>query len=319
MKLDTTHLSESDFESYRRGSLAPEELLRVDDHLAACAKCRERLNADTAALMDAWRVELGAGTARRSHWRLAGIAAAAMLGILGSLWYFARRDAPATSREVARLHDRGAMVTLDSAGHLAGIAGLTSDQEKVLADAVQNGSLKIPPEVRALAGRRETLMGGESQSQQILLHPLATSVLEDRPMLRWKPVEGARWYQVLVIEEGSEAPLRSGRITETEWTVPQLLRRGSRYTWQLRATLSSGEVLFPAPPAPVATFSVASAGTAHRLAKLPDSRILRGVIYAENGLLASAQQQFEALLRDNPESDLVKNWLRAIHNAQSFH
>ena len=37
------HFSVSDVEQYRRGSVAPEELLALDDHLASCGACRVRL------------------------------------------------------------------------------------------------------------------------------------------------------------------------------------------------------------------------------------------------------------------------------------
>jgi Putative zinc-finger len=49
----TPHLSTDQLERYRRRALPAAELLALDDHIAACEPCRERLAA-AEPLADAW-------------------------------------------------------------------------------------------------------------------------------------------------------------------------------------------------------------------------------------------------------------------------
>lgn len=50
----SAHLSQQEFEQYRRSSLAPMELLAADDHLAACRQCRARLG-EMVPAAQAWQ------------------------------------------------------------------------------------------------------------------------------------------------------------------------------------------------------------------------------------------------------------------------
>ncbi|MBI1764662.1 MAG: hypothetical protein HYR56_24830 [Acidobacteria bacterium] len=57
----TEHLSTIQFEAYQQQRLAPAELIAVDDHLTACAACRQRLEAalptTAIAFYSAWQAE----------------------------------------------------------------------------------------------------------------------------------------------------------------------------------------------------------------------------------------------------------------------
>lgn len=53
------HLTEGEFTGYRARTLAPDELLRVDGHLAECAECRDRIGF-TAGLIRNLRTEFSA-------------------------------------------------------------------------------------------------------------------------------------------------------------------------------------------------------------------------------------------------------------------
>ena len=66
----TDHLTAAESDLYQRRRLSPAELLRVDDHIAACEACRSKLASgmDVGQMSLSWQSELAvAGQPRRSE------------------------------------------------------------------------------------------------------------------------------------------------------------------------------------------------------------------------------------------------------------
>jgi hypothetical protein len=76
------------------------------------------------------------------------------------------------------------------------------------------------------------------------------------------------------------------------------------------------EVISPAAPAPEARFKVLGAATMKELERLeaahPDSHLVRGVLYAQAGLLDDAEREFRALLEANPQSPTAQKLLQSV-------
>ena len=106
------------------------------------------------------------------------------------------------------------------------------------------------PEVEALLKQQEASgvrSGSEDAAQSIeLLSPQASVILEPRPLLRWRSVEGAAYYNVFGLEVSRAAnggldykklawmptPVRA---TGTQYQIEHALAPGKVYSWQVAA------------------------------------------------------------------------------------
>ncbi|MFN0172780.1 MAG: hypothetical protein ACKV22_40890 [Bryobacteraceae bacterium] len=309
------HVTELELEGYRRRRLAPTDLLRVDDHLAACEHCRLKLagQMDLPRIESAWREEIGQDPVRSFPVRSLGMAAAAVL-LIGSTLFLATRD---RHRIVAQLRDGSRVLTIDSKGQMKGIEGVSQHQTLALAAALRDSRLDLPAWTADLAGRTETLMGERPAAGNPLIGPLGTAVLDDRPRFRWRPMAGATTYTVVIQNESGGESISSGPLEGTDWKPANPLNRGATYSWQLSATVSGVPVLHPHPPQPPARFRVVDDRTAAALRELPDSHALRGVLYAQAGLLEAAEREFERLYDQNPESPAARAWLESLRKART--
>jgi hypothetical protein len=145
------------------------------------------------------------------------------------------------------------------------------------------------------------------------LSPIATIVRTTRPVFRWSPHPGARGYVVTIYGPDFDQVMSSPALTETTWTAAAALKQGITYQWQVTADTSEGPVRAPAPPAPDARFRVidAAAGKtlARDLARAGSSKLLKGLLLAQAGVLDEAEQTFEALRAENPDSKRVADLL----------
>ena len=86
--------------------------------------------------------------------------------------------------------------------------------------------------------------------------------------------------------------------------------------WQVESSAAGREVTAPVPPAPPARFTVLSAAEAGRLAHAPVSHLVRGVLYADAGLLDDAERELTELKQQNPGSELVQRFVDQLAHAR---
>ncbi len=138
-------------------------------------------------------------------------------------------------------------------------------------------------------------------------------VLETRPTLRWSPLPGATIYVVTLQDQATGQAISSVSLTRTEWVPDQALTRGTTYAWQVAASGSGGaETVVPRPPDPPARFRVLGASDAEHFQTLPASHLVRGVLYANAGLLDDAERELAALSAQNPNSEVADRLLMQI-------
>ena len=91
---------------------------------------------------------------------------------------------------------------------------------------------------------------------------------------------------------------------------------GVTYQWQVTADTPEGPVRAPAPPAPDARFRVIDAAAGKTLdrdlARAGSSKLLKGLLLAQAGVLDEAEQAFEALQAENPDSKRVADLLARV-------
>ncbi|MEP6593244.1 MAG: hypothetical protein ABJC51_06100, partial [Acidobacteriota bacterium] len=145
---------------------------------------------------------------------------------------------------------------------------------------------------------------------------VATAVVAERPAFRWTPLADRTVYTVRLRDTTSDATFTSPPLDVVEWIPEVPLTRGHTYEWQVEAAAGGGDRMAPLPPDPAAAFAVLSAAAAAQLAGAPDSHLVRGILYANAGVLDAARRELEALAAQNPGSETVRQWLADIDNAR---
>ncbi len=329
----TSHLSERQIEDYRRRSLDPAELLTVDDHIAGCGECRQRLAAGErlSGAFAAWEDLAGGGTTvgidlgslvetgrREDRWRLGpwSLPRRTFVGALGALglllaagiaaWVATidlRREVETLRTEVRTLRQEGAIP-------------LPPDLRDAVAAALRDGRLEPPAQLAELLGSGGGLRGSAASPGFRLESPLATAVLGGRPTFRWSPLPQGGSYRVMVFDRGFHLVADSGEIAGTSWTPDRPLPAGAVYSWQVKARRLEAEAIAPGAASPEALFRVlgaeqaAAVGSAARAAG--SSHLALGVLYARAGLADDAERELASAAREGPESEAARRLLDSV-------
>ncbi len=296
----------------------------VAQHVAVCERCRR----DVAALQtyrqsvtpEIWaeaRAALEAPPARpsfgewlRASWlafasnralRVGGLVAAVALLLL----VFVLRN-----QSVIEIKDGSGRWELTRGGKLTGPVALPDDLEPALRKALQNRTVETPSTIAALM----TSADGR-------FRPAGTIVRSDLPKLQWEPTPNTVSYQCTLtspddpkFKRGAPKPIKGAF-----WVMKKPLPRGKIYTWQVVATLRNGKKVALSGSPRFKVLELAKEQALEQAAKTyAGSHLTLGLLYAQDGALDDAEQEFTALLRANPDSPVVKallDRLRALHRS----
>jgi hypothetical protein len=130
-------------------------------------------------------------------------------------------------------------------------------------------------------------------------------VVEERqPILRWKSFASS--YTVSVFDTNGRRIARSAGINDAHWLVPVTLERGQEYRWQIQGGNETR----------TATFRVLSEADEDRLSQVrethPTSAAL-GAVEQQMGLLSRAQQEFQTLRKEQPDSQDAAKLLEHVN------
>jgi hypothetical protein len=224
------------------------------------------------------------------------------------------------------LKDGDAQLTMDARGNLVRVEPVPP----AVSQAMRQQRIPRPTVLARLdLGERSRVRGSEEPGAFTVLSPVGQVVATDRPTFTWRPAEGATAYRVSVYDitrgnAGAEPRKVAGTpeegVKETRWAPAQALPRGRLYQWQVIA-LQNGEetAMAPRPPAPPARFQVAPEATARQLERYAGAPLVRGVLAAQAGLLDEAEQAFQDVLKQNPDSAVARKLLadvRALRRPQ---
>lgn len=218
------------------------------------------------------------------------------------------------SRNVVTLNDGSGQVTLNEEGNLAGVPQAYQETVK---QTLTSQQIRTPETLSELIGKSGVLMGPADPGHPIpLLSPVGTVVMRDRPVFRWRALDGAEGYVVKVYDADFNEVAASPLLTQTTWTSTRSLQRGQTYSWQVMARAGGKEIFSPVKPAPDAKFMVLNHKKAGELIQAKsaggNSHLTLGILYAQAGLLEDAEREFQALLHANPQSALVQKLLRSV-------
>jgi hypothetical protein len=220
------------------------------------------------------------------------------------------------SMVIARLNDGQGQVTLDREGKLSGVDHLPFAYQQMIRRALTDQELETSRLLAGLnpSGGAPRGAGTATQAGLSVVEPVGVVTLSDRPTFRWSRLDGSTSYVVEVYDELFILAAASPQITGLSWTATKSLRRGGIYYWQVKAAKDGREFKAPSRGAPQAKFRILDAAGAYELAQARraygSSRLVMGLLYAQAGLLDEAEQEFRALQKANPNSELVQRLLK---------
>ncbi len=186
----------------------------------------------------------------------------------------------------------------------------------VIKRALETQSLDPAPVLQELTGRPSSLMGKAKGETFDLLQPVGTVTLSNRPTFQWQPLNGATSYEVHVLDTDFKVVAESGPLTATSWSPPTALTRGVVYLWQVSAVKEGEVISAPAAPRPEARFQILSGAKMREVQRavkaLAGSPLARGIIYAHNGLLDAAEQEFQNALTRSQEPATARKLLQDL-------
>jgi anti-sigma factor RsiW len=280
---------ETELFAYVDGVLDPENRERINEHLAACSRCREDV-ADARAV--SWRPPRMAARG----WLIA-LAALLAAVFVGALLLPSRRVVETPQRPSARL------IAIDPA------PPPRVDEAATARRALVDARLVMPSVLRSFRGDGEVLRSATSEQAQ--LAPAGVVVESRRPELKWEAPEGAG--SVAAIYAGEREIVRSPLLSRGSWTPPAL-ERGVTYTWEIQIHTSGGMQIVPAPPAPPARFHVLDARIAKELdaarSQSANDPLLLGVLYAQAGLETRARAELAKV--GGAEREIARQRIREI-------
>jgi hypothetical protein len=215
------------------------------------------------------------------------------------------------------LKDAGGTVTLDEEGQLQGLAALSSAQQQLIKSALRNGRVVTPATISEVTTKAGVLMSGSSPGVSFALQsPVGTFVQSSRPTFRWRELQGATSYIVMVYDASFRVVAKSEELGKTEWTPPNDLERGVTFRWQVTGNANGKQVKSPVPPAPEARFKIIESAKVEELQRarqtLANSHLALGLLYAQAGLLDDAERELQMLMRANPQVNAAKMLLQSV-------
>jgi hypothetical protein len=218
---------------------------------------------------------------------------------------------------LASLNDNGRRILLDNSGRITGIDGLPPDLQESIENALREEAIRRPSALSALNGVSDKLRGTGDKARFKLLSPAGIVLAEDRPVFRWEPLNGATEYQVFIGDLKQQDAIASEKLpaNTTEWVPETRLKRGRIYFWAVTATVNGGSITSPRPTEPEVKFKVLEEAKMRELKELnktPRSNLALGVFYANAGMVAEAEREFQRLVKQNPDSSVAAKLLRAV-------
>lgn len=218
---------------------------------------------------------------------------------------------------VVQLKDNGKEIGLDQQGRLTGLEELDESTQRLVKNALAGEPLVMPRVLDELSSPQIELLGEQSDENTFqLISPLGKIITEARPRLTWRQLNGATSYVVSVFDAKFNLVTRSASLSQPTWTVSAPLKRGQNYFWEVAAVKNGKEIVVPVAPAPRAQFRIIEAQKLGALQNLkrqqPTSHLALGLTYARLGLIKEAEEEFQYLLKENPDSATAKKLLRTV-------
>lgn len=182
--------------------------------------------------------------------------------------------------------------------YLAELEELPADLRQKVRKTLETEQLTFPVFLGILT--QKINLRGENSNDSPLISPNKTVVRDNSPKLSWKPF-GAKdeTYTVEIFDENNDSIEMKTALRETVWKLKTPLKRGKIYSWEVSSEAQKK------------TFSgkFAVAENAEIKAK---SSLVRGIIFASNGLLNEAESELKKAIQTGEKPELARKLLNQI-------
>jgi hypothetical protein len=332
--MDCQRIAEDELvEKYLNGQLEPPLQDDLEVHILECSEClkllemMESVSADLSARANEVHLTAGKQTGSRAEVglgrftpRLATGVAVLVLVVLITVIAGVRSGLLSTHNQHAQ--DKPPVIKQTATNPREAfpeIAALAPAEQDAVLKVIDSRTISYPPSLADLEGQH-TLRGESQKEKFLLLGPVGEIVSDSRPVFRWQPLTGATSYSVAVFDAKLNQVRNSPALTATQWRAKRPLPREQIYRWQVTAITSDGQsVISPSLP-PEAKFLVLDQTKADELEQFrqahPGAHLVLGIIYAQAGLLETAQGELEQVSA-GANLELAQQLLRGLREKRN--
>ncbi len=227
-----------------------------------------------------------------------------------------RKVKSAKSNRAEIIYDNGKQFIVTSEGARIRIGNLARELHEDAVKVLQGQSIVNPALLEELAQLDANVRGGNEKNKASLLSPVGTLIVEDRPVLKWKGIEGATGYVVDIVDEKFNPITQSPHLESTEWKVEVGLKRDAVYLWQV--TVFKDKERIDDRLNQVGKFKIVSekkVDEVRRARKKYGSRLELGVYYLREGFIEEVERECKDVLLKKTGSRFTEKMCESISQA----
>lgn len=217
---------------------------------------------------------------------------------------------------VATIKDGTYEISIDQAGNVVGLPSVPVESREAVKQALTGEPLSRPGVLDEVASVDVSVRASTGNEERIkIAYPTNTIIQTDRPTLRWAASKTAEAYRIEIADESFRRIAQSEDLTAStqKWTPSVALKRGQVHTWTIRAVNKGGEL---SPLTSQGKFKVLSEESVRELTQLKARRshLALALFYAREGMIAEAEREFQSLVKENPNSAVVKRLFKEFQS-----
>jgi len=184
-------------------------------------------------------------------------------------------------------------------------------------EALTEERLNRPSVLDDVASAEVSVRASSGNDEQIvIIYPSSMVIKDSKPTLRWKPSKTAQAYRLEIADETFHQVAKSEDLPAAtqSWNPATSLKRGGIYTWTIRAVNKEGEASSLVSQGKFKVLSQDKVRELNRLKTGSQSHLALGLFYAREGMVADAEREFGILMKENPNSPVLKKLLRDVRS-----
>src|SRR6266446_1903444 len=208
-------------------------------------------------------------------------------------------------------------IAIDRGGNLVGLPSLPAESRQAVKEALTEERLNRPSVLDEVASAEVSARGLSGGDERIrIVYPANTVIKDNKPMLRWTPSKTAEAYRLEIADETFHQVAKSEDLPATteSWTPATALKRGGIYTWTIRGVNKEGDGSSLVSQGKFKVLSEEKVRELNQLRTGSQSHLALGLFYAREGMVADAEREFGILVKDNPDSSVLKKLLKNVRS-----
>jgi hypothetical protein len=218
---------------------------------------------------------------------------------------------------VAILKDGPIEIALDKSGNVSGVESLPAESQAAVKSALEGEKLDRPDVLDEVATAQVAVRGTNEGEEPIkIIYPTSAVIAETQPKLRWAGSKTAAGYRIEIADQGFHQVAKSPdiRANTLAWAPSLSLKRGAVYTWTIRAVNPNGDVSSVTSQGKFKILAADGNSELNGLKRRSQSHLALGLFYARVGMILEAEREFRFLIKENPESAVVKRLLAEVRS-----